>query len=308
MINIAKELSANAMVIDVKDEFGQITCDLGFEQDNFRIRDIKQVIKTLKQNGIYPIARIVAFRDPLRAISMPKMAVKDKSGRIITDKEGMIWLNPYKKENWQYLADIAKAAVHAGFLEIQFDYVRFSAYKNDDADYGKSPETISRTEIVCQFFDFTMKELKPLGVKVSADVFGCVIPETLGQDTIISKERLGQDYARLCEKLDVICPMIYPSHWPKDSMGIEYPDLEPYKTVYSALEKAVKLKKSKAVTRPWLQAFTAKWLKKAHQEYCIDQINQQKQAAYNAGVTEWCLWNPRADYKAAIQSKKSRQK
>ena len=35
-------------------------------------------------------------------------------------------MNPYQKEVWEYLLEIAEEAVRIGFDEIQFDYIRFS--------------------------------------------------------------------------------------------------------------------------------------------------------------------------------------
>jgi hypothetical protein len=233
---------------------------------------------------------------------IPRLAVRNKeSGKILQDKEGMVWLNPYEKENWLYLVDIAKMAARAGFLEVQFDYVRFSAYNDKYADYGKLAQTTSKTEIIGQFFDFVMQQLGPLKVKVSVDVFGCVIPDTLGEDTIKAAARTGQNYKLISEKVDIICPMIYPSHYRDGLMGIDRPDLEPYQVIYRVLQKAIEVKqqdnKSKAIIRPWLQAFTASWLHvHSYQKYNNKQIDQQMQAAVDAGVNDWCFWNPAAKY------------
>jgi hypothetical protein len=223
----------------------------------------------------------------------------------------MVWLNPYEKKNWIYLVDIAKAAARAGFLEIQFDYVRFSAFENKEADYGELAQKTSRTEIIGLFFDFIMEELKSLKVKVSVDVFGCVIPDTLGEDTIKATARIGQDYNLISEKVDVICPMIYPSHYRDNSMGIDHPDLEPYQIVYRVLQKAIEAKKqnnkSKAVIRPYLQGFTANWLPvHSYQKYGNKQIDQQIRAAFDAGVSDWCFWRLDKRLKRSINYEGSR--
>ncbi|MDR3031351.1 MAG: putative glycoside hydrolase, partial [Holosporales bacterium] len=78
MIEIAKKLSANAMVIDIKNDLGEVTCDLGVGSQKKYISDIKGVIKYLKENGIYAIARIVAFKDPLSSETMPDLVIRNK--------------------------------------------------------------------------------------------------------------------------------------------------------------------------------------------------------------------------------------
>lgn len=47
--------------------------------------------------------------------------------------------------------------------------------------------------------------------------------------------------------------------------------------------------------RPWLQAFTATWVK-GHILYEGDEIREQIQAVYDAGYEEWILWNASNKY------------
>jgi hypothetical protein len=70
VIATAKKVSANAVVVDVKNEFGQIICN----------DKVKAAVRLLKQHRIYPIARIVAFLDPYRARLIPRLAVRNKGG------------------------------------------------------------------------------------------------------------------------------------------------------------------------------------------------------------------------------------
>lgn len=45
-----------------------------------------------------------------------------------------------------------------------------------------------------------------------------------------------------------------------------------------------------AQVRPWLQDFTATWVK-GHINYEAEEIRAQIQAVYDAGYEEWILWN-----------------
>lgn len=68
LIQFINETELNAMVIDVKDDEGNITMD--FKSDNKLISsntvnhvDVKKIMKAMEKNNIYPIARIVTFKD-----------------------------------------------------------------------------------------------------------------------------------------------------------------------------------------------------------------------------------------------------
>ena len=50
-----------------------------------------------------------------------------------------------------------------------------------------------------------------------------------------------------------------------------------------------------ADVRPWIQAFTATWVK-GHIEYGPEQLTAQFQGVYDAGYSSWLLWNPGGSY------------
>ncbi|MDR1034571.1 MAG: putative glycoside hydrolase [Holosporales bacterium] len=317
LVKSAQSLGINAVVIDVKDEFGNITCDLDLPpiyKKNIRVRNIKKVIETLRNHGIYTIARIVTFRDHYAVLRFPDFAIKNKDGSVVVDKEKSSWLNPYNMNNpaknvWDYIIQVAKAAAKVGFDEIQFDYIRFSPYKNPNVDLGPQSKSISKSEIINRFLDYAVQILHPLGVKISVDVFGCIIPGSLGEDTIVGAANIGQDWGHIARKVDYICPMIYPSHWPRESFGIKYPDHNPYHIVKVTMNLAIAAIKrdpeARAIIRPWLQAFTANWLpEKVYMIYSRKQVIDQSLAVTEAGLKGWTFWNPRGDYSPFISEKK----
>ena len=75
-----------------------------------------------------------------------------------------------------------KQQTKAGFQDIQFDYVRFPEGFENEADsltYSKGDYKNSklssgdqRVDTITKFLEHANKELKPMGVNVSADVFG----------------------------------------------------------------------------------------------------------------------------------------
>ncbi|GKX28350.1 hypothetical protein SH1V18_08300 [Vallitalea longa] len=304
LIDIANTTEINTFVIDVKDDSGRITFNIdNSESDEINaevnyIKDINDVLDKLYENDIYPIARIVAFKDPWASKKIQDYAIKNKDGSLWMYKD-VSWLNPYNKDAWNYVLDIAKKAAEVGFKEIQFDYIRFEATRKlQDADFGVDGDK-TRMEVIAEFVDYAMKELEPYNVKVSADVFGTIITSK------IDAKAIGQDYLEMARKLDVICPMVYPSHYGKGYFGIprdKHSDLYPYETILGSMnasnDKYKELGETKAaVVRPWLQAFTAKYLGRGnYKPYGGKEIREQIQGVYDAGLEEWILWHAGCSY------------
>lgn len=301
LIDLVDQTELNAMVIDIKNDEGRVTYEMQSEQvlaieSGVRyIPDLEALVSKCKEKDIYLIARIVAFRDPYLAEKKPEWAVHTKDGAIFRDKSGLAWVNPYRKEVWEYLVEIAAEAAAAGFDEVQFDYIRFSTdLAADTVDYGPEAERVDKIGIITEFTEYLYEKLTPLGVYVAADVFGTVIENETDQEIV------GQDYVKMAEHLDYICPMIYPSHYRNGSYGIRVPDAEPYQTIYNACcasvqELGVLPEESRAHVRAWLQGFTASWVS-GHISYGSSQIRDQIKGAYDAGYEEWILWNAAVRY------------
>lgn len=318
IINLAKNTELNAVVIDIKERFGKIYYDTDVElaKENGLVEplyDPKEVIKKLHDAGVYVIGRIVCFNDDGLGAKRPDLAILKTDGKQWRDEnsaKGYIWVNPYKQEVIDYNIQLAIDAVEHGFDEIQFDYVRFPSGTGKYVDYGSDvPE---KSEAISGFLKKAYHELHEVrGVKVSADVFGYILISTTTKDTI------GQDLEQLVENIDIINPMVYPSHYSNASKkvmgngvgqkinGILYtkPDTDPYGVVYNSLLEAKKRientngKGPDVVVRPYLQAFTAKYLENGYYiPYGAKEIRQQIQAVYDAGYEEWILWNSENKY------------
>ena len=301
LIDLVDRTELNAMVIDIKNDEGKVTYKMQSEQvleidAGVRyIPDIDELVAKCKEKDIYLIARIVAFRDPYLAEQKPEWAVHTKNGEIFRDKNGMAWVNPYCREVWDYLIEIASQAAQVGFDEVQFDYIRFSTdIGEEEVDYGPESESVDKIQIITEFTEYLYEQLVPQGVYVAADVFGTVIDNETDQAIV------GQDYVQMAAYLDYICPMVYPSHYHNGSYGIKVPDAEPYRTIYAAASSSVQElgtvpEENRAHVRTWLQGFTARWVP-GHISYGPEQIRAQIKGAYDAGYDEWILWNASVSY------------
>lgn len=293
----------NAWVINIKNDNAnvvyrsQVPLVQEVEADMNIMRDVDHVMNELRKNDIYPIGRIVAFKDRIAATARPDLAIKDSNGNVWRDNKGDAWLNPYNPEAWDYLVDIAKEGAMHGYKDIQFDYVRFPTDgRTGEIDYEGKDEEMSQSEAIAAFLEYAREELKPYGVLVTADIFGWALVETGGAS-------VGHHLETIVPATDVILPMVYPSHYGPGIFGLSKPDLHPYEMVYQSLERAQNRMEAMdhdgelARIRPWLQDFTATYLGAGNwMHYGKAEVLTQIQATYDAGVSEWVLWNSSNNY------------
>lgn len=303
-IELTNKSVVNSWVIDVKDDFGTMTYKSNIPLVNesgadriVKVRDFQNVMDLLRKNDIYPIARIVAFKDKQITSHRPDLAIKTVNGDVWRDNKRDSWLNPYNRETWEYIIDIAKEAAEKGFKDIQFDYVRFPTDgPRHLIDYGSAAEKETMYEAIAAFLEYAREELKPYGVYVSADIFGLVT-------TVEDDMRLGQQLETLATATDILLPMVYPSHYALGTYGVPIPDKDPYKIVFTSMNtareriEAMDTDKTKAILRPWLQDFTASYLGAGYFiRYGPEEVKAQIRATYDAGLEEWVLWNSRNVY------------
>lgn len=304
LIDYAKRNEINSFVIDVKDDYGNIIYRTNskyakkISSDKYLIEDITPRLKRLEEEGIYPIARVVAFRDP-NAINLPDFSLKSKNGSVWKDSKGISWLNPYNKNVFDYLISVSIEAALLGFKDIQLDYVRFpSDGKLSDIDYSEY-ESISKSDAINLFIAKIKEEVNRVGAVLSVDTFGLIT-------SVSGDSGIGQELVGIMSSSDVISPMIYPSHYYGGNFNLRYPNSEPYvvanesmKDAFSRIEN-IKDKNNIAKMRPWIQAFNATWLKRSHGsnylEYSGTEIIAQINGLKDAGVDEYILWNASSRY------------
>jgi hypothetical protein len=278
----------NTIELDIKDENGEVgfvpsavpfAKEIGAARSYYRPR---QAVALARRHGVYLIGRIVCFEDPILSVQRPELAVQRSDGSRWTNHAGLGWVDPYNREVWRYIVDLAAASARLGFDEIQFDYVRFPT--DGDVENMRFP---SQTDTpmgwtIAEFVHYASKRLKPLGVRVSADVFGLSATRDLG---------IGQIPRRISRYLDAIYPMVYPSHYGPGEHGLEDPNAYPGETVAASLsdfENELAGRKVKVI--PWLQDFSY------GRTYTLADVQAQIDAARNAGSPGFLLWNAAGVY------------
>ena len=302
LADFIKKSEINSIVIDIKDYTGTVAFDTGntliksVGSEEIRVKDLKEFIKILHDDGIYTIARITVFQDPFYAKYNPKIAVQTKAGLTWKDRKGLSFIDPSAEEFWNYIVAIGKSAEKIGFDELNFDYIRYPSDGNmkDIAFPISSVATttsidlpVTKEFLLENFFKYLHKELKGVGVPISADVFGMVMTNYDGLN-------IGQVLERIYPYFDYISPMVYPSHYPATFQGFKNPAAYPYEVVKYSMERGVArmvaASSSPQKLRPWLQDFDL------GATYDAAKIRAQIQAVYDAGLTSWMMWDPSNEY------------
>jgi len=292
-LKLVDSTELNALVIDLKGDRGQVPYPSRVAQASLSgaravttVRDMAAGVARFRQHGIYLIARIVVFKDEPQANAHPEWAVRTAQGALFRDREQQAWIDPSRREAWDYPLALAEEAAALGFDEIQFDYIRFP--ENPELVFSVPNTAANRIAAISGFLSEARKRLAPYNVFLGADVFGYVAWNE-------SDTGIGQDLKQLMQLVDYLSPMLYPSGYQFGIPGYPDPVQHPYQIVNLTLHRAIeRAQVSPLRFRPWLQAFRDYAFDK--RQFDADEIRAQIDAAEQAGSDGWMLWNPHNVY------------
>jgi hypothetical protein len=352
LIKLMQETEINSVIIDVKDYSGTISFppesaawQPAWQEARCGTRDMRELIEILHLNNIFVIARITVFQDPFYTKIRPDLAVKKADGVTVwKDNKGLSFIDVGARDYWDHIIELSVESYNLGFDELNFDYVRYPSDgpMNDISfplsfagEYGHDKQANLEA-----FFKYLKEQLdqESLFAKyrhentgrasstpwTSADLFGMT---TTNYDDL----SIGQVLERTVPYFDFVAPMVYPSHYPNNYLGLGNPNNHPYKIVNHAMASGVarlKASTTKMVSfvhtpiintnasgtvastglykkpvyeasklRTWIQDFDYGG------DYDAADVRAQIQASYDAGVMDWMIWAPSNRYtKAALQS------
>jgi len=303
LIEIADTTEINAIVIDVKQDTIYYDTQVPF----FRnidgmitpLYDPKELLAELDAHGIYSIARMVVFKDPLVAAGRPDLAVRDETtGGLWYDMNGTPWVNAFNQELWQANADLGAELARLGFDEVQYDYIRFPSDGDlRTTDFGRDYSEENRRAAITGAVALGSQEVRAAGAAFAVDLFPIVA--LLGDD-----QGIGQTLQDLVPLADYVSLMIYPSHFQEGNIPVDgQPNDFPAETVTYTLEQSQKwVPGSIKKMRPWLQDFT--YPLEGYSAYGPDEVRAQIDAAEAQGVTGWLLWNAAGEFHVAALAPK----
>ncbi len=274
----------NLAVLHAKDPMGRLfwtSADPMAEKMQASVSEaaLPAAVQLLKQKGIWTAAKLDVFQDSLLVAHNPEMGVLDSvTGELWEDRKGLHWANPYDMKVWDYTLSLCRELISLGVDEIQFDYIRFPS----DGDLSRAmypiilPDT-SRAECIGKFLAYARSQLGSSGTLISVDLFGLTAWKT-------DDFGVGQVLEHIIPHVDVICPMLYPSHFPENFLNLEDPGHYPHRIMRSSLE--MMQKRTGKLIRPWIQGF---W-------YSPQEIAAQLQAVSECGIPTWTVWHPSGRY------------
>jgi hypothetical protein len=295
LIEIADTTEVNAIVVDVKQDSIYYDTQVPFYQDIdgmiTPLFDPEELLAELDAHGIYSIARMVVFKDPLVAAGRPDLAVRDETtGGLWYDMNGTPWVNAFNEELWQANADLGAELAQLGFDEVQYDYIRFPSDGDlRTADFGNDYSEQNRRAAITGAVALGSEKVRAAGAVFAIDLFPIIA--LLGDD-----QGIGQTLQDLTPLADYVCLMIYPSHYEVGNIPVDgHPNDFPAETVTYTLERSQQwapdtMKKM----RPWLQDFT--YPLEGYSEYGPDEVRAQIDAAEAMGVSGWLLWNAAGEF------------
>ncbi|HEV7836858.1 MAG TPA: putative glycoside hydrolase [Gemmatimonadaceae bacterium] len=294
LLGIADSTEINAFIIDVKDEFG-----LNYNSSDPMVRknagtqvksaNLRALVDTIRAHGILPVARIVVFKDSVTARNNPDHTIRKADGSPWHDKKGQTWVNPYANAIWEYNFRVADEAIKMGFGEIQFDYIRFpEPYPSLPQQVFPEQNGRTKPQVLAEFLTAARARFAKQGVRTTADIFGLVT-------TVPSALEVGQKWEPIAQSVDVVLPMVYPSHYPRGSFQLPKPNAAPYDVIHIAISRARERDEKLGIKgdhiRPWLQAFSI-----GTPKYGAHEIEEQKRGVYDSGYDGWVMWEPGSRY------------
>ncbi|MGD0726954.1 MAG: putative glycoside hydrolase [Spirochaetia bacterium] len=308
LLEFIQKQGLNSMVLDFKDDEGYVTYDtalpepirIGSVRKRFKIDEI---VQTAHARGLYLIGRIVVFRDKQlynadnfahaawdRTAKAPwrylKKSMDEETGEE-SFSQGEYWVDPYSEYVWDYNIAIAKELQDKGVDEVQFDYIRFPS----DGDLGRITWRFRREGMgkLEALESFLAKARESLSIPLSTDVYGYC-----GWARI--SNWVAQNIEMFSRYVDVVQPMFYPSHFPRDFLGsMEY--LPRAKYIYQeGTKRSAYMVEGRSIIRPYVQAFRIggelAFDQRVYSTYLVNQVEGSLQGA-GSGFT---LWNASNDY------------
>ena len=201
----------NAIVIDIRDYTGKIAFPTEnpvlrtMVSDECGARDMKAWVQELHERNVYVIGRITVFQNPAYTKLHPEQAVQHVDGGVWKDRNGLAFVDVGAKAYWDNVVELSKESYALGFDELNYDYIRFPSDGNMKAAVYSHSTTKTKEVALEEFFRYLHSKVSPLGVIMSADLFGYVTVHTddLG---------IGQILERALPYFDYIDPMVYASH------------------------------------------------------------------------------------------------
>lgn len=296
LLSTIKKCGLNAIVVDMKDDFGALhfpTSNTTAAEIGARGRalDVVSLLRRLRREGVYAIARVVVFKDEkLYRAYENRYAIRHvRTNEPWEGRPKEYWVDPHSDFVQEYNIALARELGALGFDEIQFDYVRFpSDGPTNLCVYPfRQKSDAFKSEVVCDFLARAKRELE---IPLSVDIYGFNAWYRFGN-------WIGQDIEEIARYADAICPMVYPSHFGPQFYNRYEGDEHAYRIVRDSGIRARYLAGNGVPIRPYLQAFRMR-----SPSWGPGYIRAQLMGAHEGGSAGYTFWNSSGEYRMLRES------
>ena len=274
----------NALIIDFKGDYGYLTypSEIPLAKKMGAVKkylDLDYLIKNAMARKVKIIARVVCFRDNYLA-QYKNYGMRNDEGGIWYDKTGSSWTNPYIDSVGDYLVNVVEELVKLGITSIAFDYIRFPT--------DGAVDRIRLTKVNGPRYKPIVKFLERVRKKVpDAEIGACVFGFTTWHDL----KNEGQILEKFGPELDVVYPMLYPSHFPAAFKREVSEYWRNYWIYFDSVKGAFKKLSSGVRVIPFIQGFKL-MAQDFNHEYVLSQID----GSISADAQGYIIWNGGNDY------------
>lgn len=178
---------------------------------------LNYLIRQSKASGIDTF--IIDIKHPSKRYRQNIAKVKDAGikyvARVVLFHGGGTKQQVKSPSFWQSKYKLVKYAIDVGADEIQLDYIRYNT---------KQPQISQNAKDINQIVKWYKNKVSSQGLPMQIDVFG--------ETAFGPSKAIGQDIEVFANNVDVLCPMVYPSHY--NPPGWHYK--HPYATIYDSLD------------------------------------------------------------------------
>ena len=299
LIQLCKETGLDSLVVEIKSDSGQLM----FKSDTAKAlygedygvltkEEFKDLCAEYKENDIYLIGRVVAFKDEKYAHAYPENSIQNGNGSLLIHN-GEPWPSPYSRDVWRYLVGFSKEAVELGIDEIQYDFCRFPDGMHDESIDYQNEYGESKAQAITHFLYYAREELRKVKGYLSVDVFGWVMISGDDQD-------IGQFIPAIANVVDAISPMPYPDHFQSPIFGISIPAQNPGELLKQFTKESMKVLNqipNAATYRTWIQGYAClSWVCKGTPEnpsrsYGPSDMIAQIEGIRSEGQDGYIVWS-----------------
>lgn len=187
-------------------------------------------------------------------------------------------------QEWTKKLNLAEYAISLGAKEIQLDYIRY---------HTKQPASSENALNINRIISWFKAQLAMLGIPLQIAVFG--------ETSFAPSKNIGQDVRLFAGNIDVLAPMLYPSHFEP----YLYYSNRPFLTVYDALQALYKQFDGSMPFRVYAYIEVSNYRYSMSPLQHIDYIRDQIKAVKDSKINGWYAWSAKNKYGYLFQAMKS---